>query len=44
MEEIHRNVGKSVQHSGNIFENVEEIHDFLVKYKLPKLIQKKKKI
>ena len=27
-----------------IFENVEEIHDFLVKYKLPKLIQKKKKI
>ena len=43
MEVIHRTLGKSVQHSSNIFENIEEIHDFLVKYKLPKLIQKKKK-
>lgn len=42
MEEITQNLKKSVQHSGDIFENIEEIHDFLVKYNLPKLIQKKK--
>ena len=42
MEEIHRTLRKSVQHSGDIFENIEEIHDFLVKYNLPKLIQKKR--